>query len=90
MRVCVCSRLLRQKQFVQSISKGFVLGWTDGVVLWIMGLMFWFGGTRIAEGAATMEEFWISLFCLFYLGMGAGQAMTGATDQAKAKTATCE
>jgi len=57
-------------------------------MLWIFGLMFWFGGIRIVDGGADFNSYWIPVFCMFYLGMGMGQAMTGITDQQKAKAAT--
>jgi len=82
------ARMLSEKQLKQSVTIGFVLGWSDGCMLWIFGLMFWFGGIRIVSGDADFNSYWIPVFCMFYLGMGMGQALTGITDQKKAKAAT--
>lgn len=79
---------LKDTQVKQLVLQPFAFGWSDGCMLWIFGLMFWFGGIRLASGDADFRSYWIPVFCMFYLGMGIGQTITGVTDQQKAKAAS--
>jgi len=66
---------------------GFVQGWTDGVMIWILALIFWYGGKRVSEGHAEFEGVFIPVFCMFYLAMGMGQAENGVVNATKAADA---
>jgi ATP-binding cassette subfamily B (MDR/TAP) protein 1 len=50
-------------------------------------LLYWFGGSKVADGTTDFEGMLIPIFCMFMLGAGLGQAGNGATDAAKAASA---
>jgi len=68
-------------------SYGFVQGWTDAVMIWVMAIIFWFGGKRVAGGHTDFEGLFIPIFCISYLAMGMGQANNGVVNAGKAAEA---
>ena len=50
------TKMMKEMHLKQSIRTGVVLGWSDACMLWIFGLMFWFGGIRIVDGGADFNS----------------------------------
>jgi len=72
---------------VSGALKGVYQAYAQFSLFAAFALLYWFGGSRVANGDADFEQMLIPIFCMFMLGAGLGQAGNGATDAAKAASA---
>ena len=68
---------------------GMALGMADFIRMWVLALMFWWGGWLLVTFPSkwTFRDFLISMFSLLYSVSGIAVAAQGATDRDAAKQA---
>ncbi|KAJ1475715.1 ATP-binding cassette transporter [Baffinella frigidus] len=79
----------------KGVLMGAIQGYSQGALFLAFALMYWYGGTYLADDSAVapplsdskFEGMFIPIFCMLMLGAGLGQASQGATDSAKAAQA---
>ena len=73
-------------------SKGLVSGLIFGLTQFVMfgthGLLFWFGGSLVADGKYTFQEMMMAIMSILMGAMGLGQALTDMADVKEGREAT--
>ncbi|KAG5193153.1 P-loop containing nucleoside triphosphate hydrolase protein [Tribonema minus] len=55
-----------------ALANGVAFGYSQGVLLWIFALLFWFGSILASNGAVTFLNFYMTMFAIVLGGMGIG------------------